>query len=99
VRPLAADKTQSIPPILLGQRLHFQRKEYNMTQWSLNGTYFETCNCEAACPCVFTIPPTQGHCTALVAWHIAKRKFGDVALDTLNVALAVHTPGHMLQTK
>jgi hypothetical protein len=22
-------------------------------QWNLTGTYFETCNCEAACPCVF----------------------------------------------
>ncbi len=70
-----------------------------MTQWNLKGTYFETCNCEAACPCVFTSPPTQGDCTALVAWHINKGKFGDVALDGLNVALAVHAPGTMVQTK
>lgn len=70
-----------------------------MTQWNLAGTYFETCNCEAACPCVFTSPPTQGHCTALVAWHINKGKYGAVALDGLNVVLAVHAPGHMLQTK
>jgi hypothetical protein len=79
--------------------VHAQLKEISMTQWNLNGTYFETCNCEAACPCVFTSPPTQGECTALVAWHIDKGKFGDVALDGLNVALAVHAPGHMLQTK
>ena len=70
-----------------------------MTQWSLAGTYFETCNCEAACPCVFTSPPTQGDCTALVAWHINKGRFGEVALDGLNVALAVHAPGTMVQTK
>jgi hypothetical protein len=70
-----------------------------MTQWNLNGTYFETCNCEAACPCVFLSPPTEGECTVLVAWHIDKGKFGDVALDGLNVALAVHSPGHMLHTK
>lgn len=70
-----------------------------MTQWNLNGTYFEACSCEAACPCVFTSPPTQGDCTALVAWHIDKGKYGDVKLDGLNVALAVHAPGHMLQTK
>jgi hypothetical protein len=70
-----------------------------MTQWNLSGTYFETCNCEAACPCVFTSPPTEGDCTVLVAWHIDKGKFGDVALDGLNVALAVHAPGHMMQTK
>jgi hypothetical protein len=70
-----------------------------MTQWSLAGTYFETCNCEAACPCVFTSPPTEGDCTALVAWHINKGRFGEVALDGLNVALAVHAPGTMVQTK
>lgn len=70
-----------------------------MTQWKLAGTYFETCNCEAACPCVFTSPPTQGDCTALVAWHITKGKFGEIALDGLNVALAVHAPGTMVQTK
>ncbi len=68
-------------------------------QWKLGGTYFETCNCQAACPCVFTSPPTEGDCTVLVAWHIDKGNFGDVALDGLNVALAVHSPGHMLETK
>jgi len=70
-----------------------------VTQWNLSGTFFETCNCEAACPCVFTSPPTEGDCTALVAWHISKGKFGEVALDGLNVALAVHAPGTMVHTK
>lgn len=70
-----------------------------MTQWNLSGTYFETCNCEAACPCVFTSPPTEGDCNVLVAWHVDKGQYGDVKLDGLNVALAVHAPGHMMQTK
>lgn len=70
-----------------------------MTQWKLAGTYFETCNCEAACPCVFTSPPTEGECTALVAWHIERGRYGDVSLDGLNVALAVHAPGTMVETK
>ncbi len=70
-----------------------------MTEWILKGTYFETCNCEAACPCVFTSPPTEGDCTALVAWHIDEGRFGDVPLDGLNVALAVHAPGTMVATK
>ncbi|MBX6323453.1 MAG: DUF1326 domain-containing protein [Rhodospirillaceae bacterium] len=69
------------------------------TQWRLSGTYFETCNCEIACPCVFTSPPTEGDCTALVAWHIESGRFGDVALDGLNVALAITAPGTMVQTK
>ena len=67
--------------------------------WRVSGTYFETCNCEAACPCVFLSPPTSGTCTALVAWHIEQGTFGGTNLDGLNVALAVHSPGHMLKTK
>lgn len=70
-----------------------------MTQWSLSGTYFETCNCEVACPCVFTSPPTQGDCTALVAWHIKKGKFDNLALDGLNVALLVYAPSTMVESK
>jgi len=70
-----------------------------MTQWNLSGKYFETCNCEAACPCVFTSAPTQGNCTALVAWHIDQGRYGGLSLDGLNVALAVHAPGHMLEGK
>ncbi len=68
-------------------------------KWHLEGTYMEACNCEAACPCISVSPPTEGDCTALVGWHINSGGFGDVALDGLNVALAVYSPGHMLQTK
>jgi hypothetical protein len=67
--------------------------------WKIAGSYFEACNCEVACPCVFTSPPTSGECTLLVAWHIDEGHFGDLELDGLNAALAVHAPGHMLQVK
>ena len=67
--------------------------------WKLEGTYFESCNCEAACPCVFLSKPTEGECGVLIAWHIDKGKFEDVPLDGLNVAFAVHSPGHMAQVK
>lgn len=66
-------------------------------QWKVAGSYFETCNCEAACPCVFTSPPTEGDCTVLIAWHIERGNFADVALDGLNAVLAAYSPGHMLQ--
>ena len=69
------------------------------SKWNLVGTYFEACNCEVACPCVFLGPPTTGECTGLVGWHIDKGSFGDVTLDGLNVMLAVYSPGHMLQVK
>lgn len=65
--------------------------------WNVSGTYFEACNCEAACPCVFLGPPTTGDCTALVAWHIDEGSHDDNDLSGLNVALAVHAPGHMAE--
>ena len=67
--------------------------------WSLTGTYFETCNCDAACPCVFLSAPTGDDCTLLIGWHIDNGHFDDVNLNDFNVALAVHSPGHMLQVK
>lgn len=67
--------------------------------WNISGTYFETCNCEAACPCVFLSPPTTGECTLFIAWHIDEGSFGDTSVNGLNVALAVHSPGHMTQVQ
>jgi len=67
--------------------------------WKINGTYFEACNCDAACPCIFLSDPTQGDCTALVAWHIDDGNFNGVALDNLNVVLAVQSPGNMAAVK
>ena len=69
------------------------------SQWQVTGTYFETCNCETACPCVFLGPPTEGECTVIVAWHIESGAYGDTKLDGLNVVLVVHAPGQMLKTK
>jgi len=70
-----------------------------MSQWNLKGTYMETCNCEAACPCVFLSDPTQGECTVVLGWHIEQGADGEVSLDGLNVAMAVHSPGNMAQVK
>jgi hypothetical protein len=67
--------------------------------WSVKGTYFETCNCNVACRCVFLSPPTTGDCTVLVGWHIEKGSYANITLDGLNVTLAYHVPGHMATTK
>ncbi len=65
--------------------------------WNVSGTYFEACNCEAACPCVFLSPPTNGDCTALVAWHVDAGSHEGTDLSGMNVALAVYSPGHMAE--
>ncbi len=69
------------------------------SKWNLSGAYFESCNCEVACPCVFTSPPTTGECIVLVAWHIDKGQSDGINLDGLNALLAVYSPGHMLKAK
>lgn len=66
--------------------------------WSIAGAYFESCNCDAACPCLFLSPPTEADCTALVGWHIEEGAHDEVTLSGLNVALAVHSAGHMATT-
>jgi len=67
--------------------------------WKVTGAYFEACNCAVACPCFFMSAPTEGNCTAVIAWHIDKGNFGKVALDGMNAVLMAHSPGHMLQSK
>lgn len=69
------------------------------TSWRLSGTYFESCNCETACPCVFLSEPTEEDCTVLVGWHIEDGEADGVDLDGLNVALAVRSPGHMAKVE
>lgn len=69
------------------------------SNWNVRGTYFEACNCEALCPCMFLSPPTNDDCTALIGWHIDRGRQDDLALDGLNVAMAVHSPGHMVEVK
>jgi hypothetical protein len=63
--------------------------------WCVEGTYIEACTCEAACPCIFLSPPTEGECRVIVGWHIDKGRHGDTALDDLNAALIAYTPGNM----
>jgi hypothetical protein len=67
--------------------------------WKVAGSYFETCSCDVACPCIFLSPPTSGECTALLAWHIDQGGFGEINLDGLNAVIAVHAPGHMMEVK
>ena len=68
-------------------------------KWSLAGTFVEACSCDVACPCIYGSSPTTGECKAFVGWHVDKGNYADVALDGLNVALAVYTPGDMDKTE
>lgn len=71
------------------------------TAWRIQGDYFENCNCDVVCPCLFstgapmTATPTQGACEVPLAFHIEHGRYGDVALDGLNAVVAGRTPGPM----
>ena len=73
----------------------------DQVQWQHSGDYFENCNCSVVCPCLvssaapLTSRPTEGICDVAMVFHVEKGSYGDVTLDGLNVALAVHTPGPM----
>ena len=70
-------------------------------QWRFSGDYFENCNCSVVCPCLvskaapLTSRPTEGACDVAAIFHIERGSYGDVKLDGLNVAVAIHTPGPM----
>lgn len=70
-------------------------------QWQFTGDYFENCNCDVVCPCLFspkpqlTARPTQGACEVGFGFHIDRGRFGDTTLDGLNVGAIARTPGPM----
>lgn len=66
--------------------------------WLLKGTFFESCNCNMVCPCIFLSDPTTGECNALVGWHIDEGNDDGVDLSGLNVAFAVLSTGNMVTT-
>ena len=77
--------------------------ETTIPTWSIDGEYFENCNCTVACPCVFSTEgpfmarPTEGACEVGFAFHLNQGTFGDVSLDGLNVGMIARTPGPMIE--
>lgn len=72
--------------------------------WRLAGEYLENCNCEVLCPCIVgprndrggaMARPTEGYCDVPVVFQIRDGAYGDLRLDGLATALAIHTPGPM----
>src|SRR3989344_1348927 len=65
--------------------------------WKVEGDYFEACNCESTCPCIFLADPDQGDCKLTIAWHIEKGHYESTNLDGLNVVGIFYTPGNMVK--
>lgn len=61
--------------------------------WRIRGSYFESCNCEAICPCrtIDGLPggrSTYGECLGVLSWVIEEGRADDLSLDALKVAFA-----------
>jgi hypothetical protein len=67
--------------------------------WTINGDWFDTCNCAIPCPCTFAQPPTSGECEGILAWHVRKGHYGDVPLDGLNVMALGRFQGNIWEGK
>jgi hypothetical protein len=56
-----------------------------ISKWQLDGEWFDVCKCNIPCPCEFAQAPTFGDCEGILAWHVRKGTYGNVALDGFNV--------------
>jgi hypothetical protein len=64
------------------------------TAWDIRGSYFESCNCDAICPCrrIDGVPggrSTHGVCTGVLSWLIEEGNAGETDLAGQAVALAI----------
>src|SRR5690348_3729064 len=62
--------------------------------WHIQGSYFESCNCDAICPCrridgVTGGRSTHGICAGVLTWLIEEGAAGETDLAGLPVALAL----------
>jgi hypothetical protein len=63
--------------------------------WRIAGTYLESCNCEAICPCrrIGGVPggdSTYGVCFGALSWLVTDGAYGDERLDGLAAVLLLH---------
>lgn len=68
--------------------------------WSLEGTYFENCNCTFACPCAvtsFASPATQDRCQAVLVYHVTRGQIDGTDVAGHSVAVVADTPAQMIQ--
>ena len=66
--------------------------------YRMEGTYFENCSCEVACPCGASnllLPATYERCRVLLAFHVDSGEVDGVDVSGTSVAMFADTPGQM----
>jgi hypothetical protein len=63
--------------------------------WKIEGTYFESCTCDVACPCTVSslaLPADRDHCSVLLAFDIESGDVEGVDVSGTRVGLVAHAP-------
>lgn len=66
--------------------------------WTLEGTYFENCNCKWVCPCTvasLTAPATQDRCQVVLVYHVDSGSVDGIDVSDLSIAVVADTPRMM----
>jgi hypothetical protein len=66
--------------------------------WHVEGTYFENCNCDMACPCTtsgLTAPADNERCNVALAFHVETGEVNGVDVGGLTVCVVADTPALM----
>ena len=67
--------------------------------WKVEGTYFENCNCDFACPCSvtsFASPGTEDRCQVIINYHIDRGEIDGVDVSGHSVSVVADAPPKML---
>ncbi|HKC19649.1 MAG TPA: DUF1326 domain-containing protein [Candidatus Dormibacteraeota bacterium] len=67
--------------------------------WNVEGTYFENCNCDFACPCsvtTFASPGTEERCQVVLAFHVTRGTVDGLDVSGRSVAVVADAPAKML---
>jgi hypothetical protein len=62
--------------------------------WKVAGSYFETCSCDAVCPCTasFSFGATHDYCRVVLVFHVKDGEVDGVDVGGLTVAAVADTP-------
>ena len=70
--------------------------------WKIEVTYFETCNCEFACPCSvtsFVAPATGDRCLVILNYHVQRGEIDGVDVSGRSVSVVADSPKQMTDGK